>query len=344
MIDFLAISLSDLRHWLIEHGFQPFQAEPIFAWVYERGVRNWKVMSNLAAPLREALAKSFRLGVLQPKRQRAGEGGVQKFLWQLIDKSHMDSVLTPSRYGWQLTVSTQVGCPVGCIFCASGKRFIRNLQPAEMIDQFLLARDWAQEQGSRTIARIAFDGMGEPLKNVKPLLAALEAFCDPQRIGFPAKKITISTVGIIEGIERLLQAQLPLQLTVGLHAPNQKLRQKLVPYAKKYRLPDLITVCRRYSMQTGQPVSFDYVLIEGFNDHPDQALELAHLVKNMRCQVRLLACHPVPGLPYRAPSKKAIKAFRSVLFGSKVPNKLEDGLGQDIGAALGQLGLYARAE
>ncbi len=342
MIDFLSISLSELRHWLVEHGHQTFQAESIFAWVYEKGIRDWKRMTNLAAPLRESLTKSFRLGVLEPKRVRAGAGGVQKFLWQLIDKSHVDSILTPSRYGWQLTMSTQVGCPVGCIFCASGKRFVRNLQPAEIIDQFLQGRDWAAQQGNRTIGRIAFDGMGEPLKNVKPLLAALEALCDPQRIGFPSKKITISTVGIIDGIERLLQAQLPLQLTVGLHAPNQKLRQKLVPYAKKYRLPELMTVCRRYSMQTGQPVSFDYVLIDGFNDHPDQALELAHLVKNMRCQIRLLACNPVPGLPYRPPSKKAIKAFRSVLFGSKVGNKLDDGLGQDIGAALGQLGPYAK--
>ncbi len=335
MIDFLVVELADLRDWLVERGYPGFQAEQIYSWVFDKGVRDWQHMTNLSAPLREELAKGFRLTALQPRRDRAGAGGVQKFLWQLIDKNYVDSVMTPGRQGWKLSISSQVGCPAACTFCASGKRFVRNLQPAEMIDQFLQARAWVQERGARDIGHISFDGMGEPFKNTNSILTTLDVLCE--RLGFPAKKITMSTVGMIEGIERLLQAQLAVNLIVGLHAGNQQLRQKLVPYAKKNKLPELMDICRRYSMQMGIPIQFDYVMIEGVNDHPDQAFELTHLIKKMRCQLRLLPFNPTPGIHFKPSSKKAIKAFRSVLFGSKIPNTLEEGKGQDIGAALGQL-------
>ena len=172
---------------------------------------------------------------------------------------------------------------------------------------------------------------------MKPLLATLEVLVDPQRIGFNPRKITISTVGIVEGISALLQARIPLNLTVGLHAPNQRLRQKLIPYAKRNRVPELMDICRRYAMQVGVPVTFDYVVLAGVNDHPDMALELAHLVKQLRCQVRVIPYNPVVGFSWQAPPKKAVKAFRSVLFGNKIANSIYEAKGSDIHAALGQL-------
>ncbi|MDP1835719.1 MAG: 23S rRNA (adenine(2503)-C(2))-methyltransferase RlmN [Chlamydiales bacterium] len=334
MMDFFTIELTDLRRWMQENGYQPFQAEQIFDWVYEKGATDWGSMTNLGAPIREALAKAFRLATLKPKQHRESPDGVQKVTWALVDGSLTDTVLTPSRQGWHLTMSTQVGCPVGCAFCASGKRFVRNLQPAEVFEQFLRARQWVREQGTKEIITVGLDGMGEPLKHVKGLLAVLDGFI---RVGFSPNKITIPTIGLIEGIEQLLQLKVRLNLKVGLHAPTQILRQKLVPYAKKNRLEALMTVCRRYSMQTGLPVTFDYVMIAGVNDHPDQALELAHLLKHLRCQVRLIPYNPVQGFRWQTPDKRAIKAFRTVLFGSKIPNSLIEDPGVAISAGLGQL-------
>lgn len=337
MIDFLSLSLADLRTWLLERGYPAFQAEQIFSWVYGKGARSWDGMTNLSAALREALAPAFRLQVLQPCRHRAGDDRVQKFQWQLVDKSYMESVLVPDKGGWHLSASSQVGCPGGCSFCASGKRFVRNLHTSEMVDQALQARRWIVEAGGKDINHIFFDGMGEPLKNMTALLATLEALCDRDKMQFNPKRITVSTVGVIEGIERLLDARIPVNLTVGLHASNQSLRQKVIPYAKRNRIHELLDVCRRYAAQMGVPVTFDYAMLAGFNDHPDKALELSHLVKNIRCQIRLIPYHPVPGLSWQTPGKKEIKAFRSVLFGNKVANTLYEGKGVSIGAALGQL-------
>lgn len=334
MIDFFTISVSDLRQWMLENEYPAFQAEQIFAWIYEKNVLDWNAMTNLSAPLRTALVKAFRLSTLKLVNERSNDSGVHKFSWGLIDGSVVETVLTLTRQGWHQTLSTQVGCPAACVFCASGKRFVRNLQPAEVIEQYLRAKAWAAERGSKEIIHVAFDGMGEPLKNVKSLMAAIEGL---SQAGMRPNRMTVSTVGLVEGIEQLLTSRVRINLRVGLHAANQSLRQKIVPYAKRNRMDVLISVCRRYAMQTGLPVMFDYVMIAGLNDSPDQALELAHLIKQLRCQVRLIPCNPILGFKGEAPSKKAIKAFRTVLFGSKIVNALYEEQGASIVAGLGQL-------
>jgi 23S rRNA (adenine2503-C2)-methyltransferase len=338
MIDFIGVSLADLQAWLLQRNYPAFQAEQIFVWVYTKGVRRWDAMTNLSGALREELTKAFRLETVTLHRAAPATDGSCRLQWQLVDKGIVSSVLEPGKGGWTLMMSSQIGCPVGCAFCASGKRgFVRNLHVPELIDQFLQARYWAREHSGKEITAINFDGMGEPLKNVKALMESIQILCDGKLIGLRPKQITVCTSGLIEGIEQLLQLKLPIHLKVGLHAPNQRLRQKLVPYAKKNRIEELIAVCKRYAMQVGGAVILDYVMLGGVNDHPDQALELAHLIKNIRCHVRLVPYNHVPGFNWSAPGKKEIKAFRSVLFGSKVVNSLLEDRTAASGSGLGQL-------
>lgn len=342
MIDFIGVSLPDFQAWLLQRGYPAFQAVQVFAWVYGKGVRQWAGMTNLSAALREELAQAFRLESIVLQRALPSADGCHRLRWQLVDKGMVESVLEPGKGGWTLVASTQIGCPVGCIFCASGKRgFVRNLHTPEIVDQTLQARRWAQEHTGKEITAINFDGMGEPLKNVKALIESIHLLCDANLVGLRPKQLTICTSGVVEGIEQLLQLALPIQLKVGLHAPNQRLRQKLVPYAKKNRIDDLMAVCKRYAMQVGVPVILDYVMLAGVNDHPDQALELAHLVKNIRCHVRLVPHNAIPGFDGSAPGKKEIKAFRSVLFGSKVVNSLHEDPAVASGAGLGQLAIIS---
>lgn len=329
-IDFFTLTLDSFTLWLTERGYLAYQAEQIFRWVYVKGVTEWEGMSDIHTSLRGLLSSSFRLSSITLK-SCLEEQGRYRFTWELVDKSVVHTLLRYENQKWHLTLSSQVGCPVGCLFCASGRVFIRNMQPAELFQQYLRTKKWLAEQQNREIAQIDFDGMGEPLKNVKGFLFLLDLFA---RAKISYRQITVSTIGIIEGINALLQSQSRLTLKVGLHAPNQQLRQQLTPYAKKNRLDELLTICRRYSMQMGLPIFFDYTLLADFNDHADQALELAHLLKHMRCHVRLIPCNATSS-SWRAPDKRRVKAFRSVLFGSKISHSLYEERGDS--GRLGQL-------
>lgn len=326
MRDFFELKTTELAEWLLSQNKAGFHADQVFQWVYGKGVRNWEEMTNLPQDLRTLLAKTYKLDWLVSDHiQQSHADGTIKFSWRLHDNSVIDSVLV----GKELQLSTQVGCPGKCKFCASGKKFVRNLRVGEMLDQVLRLRE------NRSIPKIRFAGMGEPFKNPSAVLALLERL----QKWYDSDAIELSTIGIVDGITQLIERRIAVKLSVGIHAPNQRLRTKLVPYAAKNPLVRLIDLLEEYGKRFGQAITLDYVLLSDMNDHPDHAFELANLIRRLRCRVRLIPYNNAPGFSWKRPSNKAIKDFRTILYGNKIPHVIEESKGSDIRAALGQLSL-----
>lgn len=201
---------------------------------------------------------------------------------------------------------------------------------------------WLQARGER-VSHIVYMGMGEPLKNLEAVLKSIRLLCAAEGLNISQRRVTVSTVGITEGIKRLAQEGLAVNLVLSLHAPNQKIRQKIIPYARKYPLDELLLAMDEYAKKTKRDITYEYTLLAGINDHPDHAFELAHLLHGKPCTVNLIPYNPVAGLKLQRPDKKAIKEFRSVLFGAKIVNTCRYTKGEDIAAACGQLALQARS-
>ncbi len=343
-IYFCELTLDQLSSWLKDNGEKEFHAKQIFEWVYVKGVKSWDQMSNLAKSLRVKLAASFRLSSLElAKMTESNDKETFKFLWKLSEGSFVESVLILSGSRRTVCVSSQVGCPAKCAFCASGKQgFFRNLRPYEIIEQILLINQWLMPKGER-VSHIVYMGMGEPFKNYDSVIASIRILCDPAYFNISQRRITVSTVGVIEGIKRLTQENLNINLVLSLHAPNQHIRQKIIPYARKYPLEDLMEAMDQYSEITKRDITYEYTLLAGINDHPDHAFELSHLLKGRQCTVNLIPYNPVAGLKLRRPDKKSIKEFRSVLYGNRIVNTCRYTKGDDIAAACGQLALQQKS-
>jgi 23S rRNA (adenine2503-C2)-methyltransferase len=345
MLDFCDLNLEELTSWLKDQGEHGFHARQLMDWVYGKGVLNWDQMTNLSKNLREKLKGNIRLPSLQFIRVVPSDDlETYKFLFKLIDGSFIESVLICSDKRRTVCVSSQVGCPAKCAFCASGKEgFKRNLRPAEIVEQVVHINKWLVEKNER-VSHIVYMGMGEPLKNYDTVVKSVRALSDPSLFNISERRITISTVGIVEGIQRLTNEDLKVNLVLSLHAPNQRIRQKIIPYARKYPLEDILSAIDNYSKKTKRDITYEYTLIAGINDHPDHAHELTHLLHGKQCTVNLIPYNPVTGLYLKRPEKKAIKSFRSVLFGAKLPNTCRYTKGDDIAAACGQLALKTQNE
>lgn len=340
MHDFCELSYDELLTLLREHGEKDFHAKQLIDWVYNKGVLSWDKMSNLGKDLKAKLAKLIKLPVLELVRvQDSNDRETYKFLWKLRDGSLVESVLICSGARRTVCVSSQVGCPAKCAFCASGKNgFFRNLRPAEIVEQVVQINAWLAQKGEK-VSHIVYMGMGEPLKNYDPVVKSIRLVSDPMLLNLSQRRITVSTVGIVEGIRRLALEGLRVSLVLSLHAPNQRIRIKIIPYARKYPLDEILQAMDEYAAKTKRDITFEYILIAGINDHPDHAHELAHLLHGKQCTVNLIPYNPVAGLHLKRPDKKAVKQFRSVLFGSKIVNTCRYTKGDDIAAACGQLAL-----
>ncbi len=345
MADFCDMTGEDLRAWLEAHGEKAFHARQLFEWVYGKQVTQWDAMTNLSKDLRQKLAKSMRLPVIQLVRvQPSNDQETYKFLWKLHEGNFVESVLICSGDRRTVCVSSQVGCPAKCAFCASGKQgFFRNLRPSEIVEQVIHINQWLAQKGER-VSHVVYMGMGEPLKNYDSVMRSIRMLSSPEMFNISQRRITLSTVGIVEGIKRLAQEEdLKVSLVLSLHAPNQKIRLKIIPYARKYPLEEIMSAMDEYSEKTKRDITYEYTLIAGINDHPDHAFELCHLLKGKQCTVNLIPYNPVPGLRLERPGKKEIKQFRSVLYGGKVVNTCRYTKGDDIAAACGQLAMQQGA-
>lgn len=343
MIDFADLSYKEWLTWLRDQGEKEFHARQILDWIFQKGVLSWQSMSNLGKQLREKLDNQIRLSTLELVRiTESTDLETYKFLWRLLDGQLIESVLICSGSRRTVCVSSQVGCPARCAFCASGQQgFFRNLRPGEIIEQILRINQWLANKEER-VSHVVYMGMGEPLKNYESVVKTIHLLSHPEFLNISQRRITVSTVGIVEGIRRLSMEGLKVNLVLSLHAPNQHIRKKIIPYARKYPLEEILSAMDEYSDKTKRDITYEYVLLEGINDHPDHAMELGHLLKGKQCAVNLIPYNPIQGVKLRRPAKKAIKDFRSVLFGLNIVNTCRYTKGVDIGAACGQLALQEK--
>ncbi len=335
--------LEDLKAWLLANGEKPFRAAQIFDWLYVKGVASFEGMNNLSRELRMKLSASFAFPTLQLVRTVDSlDGETTKFLWELADGQRIESVLIRSGDRRTVCVSCQVGCPARCAFCASGKEgLLRNLSVAEIVEQ-VLHIDRFLKLSKERVCHVVFMGMGEPMENYQAVIDAISIFNDPAAFQISQRRITVSTVGVVEGIRKLSEEELAVNLVLSLHAPNQHLRKKIIPYARKYPLEEILLAMEEYGRKTKRDITYEYTLLAGLNDGSEQAEELATLLQGKQCTVNLIPYNPVEGLRLGRPSKEAIVAFRDLLVERGINTTWRYTKGKDIAAACGQLAMQKR--
>ncbi|MBI2870050.1 MAG: 23S rRNA (adenine(2503)-C(2))-methyltransferase RlmN [Chloroflexi bacterium] len=333
-------------------GEPRFRAGQLRQWFYRRLAASFDEMTDLPLAFRQALAARAGLCCLKPLREVSGADGTVKTLFALDDGKNLETALIPSRSPAKerhtLCVSTQVGCPVGCTFCATGRQgFERNLRRGEIIDQALYFARRLKEPGKGSdaarITNLVFMGMGEPLLNYAAVWSAVETLNAPEGFGLGARNITISTSGIVPGIKRLAGEKLEVNLAVSLHAADDALRDSLVPVNRKYPLKMLLPACREYVEATGRRISFEYILFAGINDSVTQARRLAHLLARLNCHVNLIAANPTGNKTFRPPARQAILEFENELRRLGINATLRQSRGTDIDGGCGQLRSRQRA-
>lgn len=339
-IRILGSSLAALKEWFVSKGKKNFNATQVFEWLFKKGEPDFAKMTNLSLEVRTLMAQELDVGLLELVRmQESDDKETIKFLWKLHDDKLVESVLIMSGDRRTVCVSSQVGCPARCAFCASGRQgLIRNLETYEILAQVYQIDLWLKKR-EETVSHVVYMGMGEPFRNYESVVASVRYLINPDFMGLSQRRITVSTVGVVEGIERFTNEGLKVNLVLSLHAPNQKLRQKVIPYAREYALETILGAMWRYADVTGRDVTFEYTLLKGINDGEEQAKELALLLKGKQCTVNLIPYNPVDGLRLEKPTSQAVEAFREVLEKAKIVNTCRYTKGDDIAAACGQLAM-----
>jgi len=328
---------SDFAEFLEVFGEPKYRAAQLIQWIYERGVRSFDEMSNLSKSLRQNLQNESLLYSSEEVRRAASEDGTVKLLVRWPDQTTSECVMIPTDTHKTACISSQVGCPVGCRFCASGLDGLqRNLTAGEIVEQAMLARREAEAAGGR-LSNIVFMGLGEPFANYDNVVRAIRTINADWGMNIGARKITVSTVGVPKGIRKLADEGLQLNLALSLHAPDDDLRAELIPWAERITIKELIDACRYYFQQTGREITLEYTLLAGVNDTPAQATKLAHFVQKVRCNVNLLRYNPVDTLPYERPKANDAFMFQKRLKSLGVNAHLRKSRGRDIDAACGQL-------
>lgn len=346
-------SPSRLREWLAARNEPAYRADQILKWVHQQPIAGWDGMTNLSAGLREALADDFQLSTIQLARKQGATDTTQKFLWQLADQQLVESVLipaSPALYGeasdrHTLCVSTQVGCAYGCKFCASGlDGFKRNLEPAEIVDQVLSVERAQGRAGQRLVNNLVIMGMGEPLANYDNLLAALEILNAEWGANIGARKITISTSGLVPEIRKLAAQPRQFRLAISLHGATDSVRERIMPINRKYPLADLTTAAEEYQSAKNGMITLEYILIAGVNDATAEAPHLAKLAERLRAKINLIPYNHVDGFEWERPSDANQDAFLEALIAAGAKATLRREKGHDIDAACGQLRLRTEKE
>ncbi len=324
-------SLTELTQWIQTQEQPAYRGKQIHQWIYERGARSLMDISVLPKAWREKMA-AFEIGRSQIHYQAESKDGTIKFLLRLKDGSIIETVGIPSEKRLTVCVSSQVGCPMACDFCATGKGgFKRNLERHEIVDQVLTV----QEVFGRRVSNVVFMGMGEPLLNIDNVLGALQCF--NQDIGIGQRMMTVSTVGIPGKIRKLAEYQLQATLAVSIHASNQAVRESLIPSARQYPIQELIKECRDYVKITGRRVSFEYIVLTGTNDLPEHAEELAYHLRGFQSHVNLIPYNPISEVEYDRPSEGQLQKFKVILEERNIAVSVRRSRGLDADAACGQL-------
>lgn len=321
-----------------------FRAEQLWQWIWQKQVTSFDAMTDLPKKSRERLLSAAVLKVPRVVAAERSQDGTEKLLLQLDDGARVETVLIPSQgRGDSVRItqclSTQVGCPMGCTFCQTATMgFIRNMTAGEMLGQVLVARQRLQDnrKDHPIIRNLVFMGMGEPLLNMYEMQRTLHSLHNAKGLDFSARRITVSTCGIEKGLQELGTSGLAY-LAVSLHAPNQALRERLMPRAARWSLEDLLSTLENYPLKTREYVTFEYLLLGGVNDAPEHARGLVRLMSRMKSKLNLIVYNPSEGLPYVPPTENAIQAFQQILWDKGITAILRKSKGQDIQAACGQL-------
>jgi len=336
LLDLKGLTQGELEQFVLDLGQQRYRAKQLVKWLYQKGTTNFNEMTDLSKSFREMLQRVAFISFLTPKKVETSLDGSRKFLFSLIDGQRVEAVLIPDESRLTLCISTQVGCPLGCRFCLTGKMgFIRNLTPSEMLNQILAAQRDAASQGR--ITNIVLMGMGEPLANYDNTVKAIDIMQYELGLGLSARRITLSTAGLVPQMERLITAGLRFQLAVSLNAADDDTRSFLMPINKSHPLKDILEVCRRFPLRPRERVTFEYVLMEGINDSPRDALRLARLIKGIPCKVNLIPLNEASELQFRKPSDEKIREFQKILLDRHITCIIRKSRGGDISAACGQL-------
>ena len=335
---FYDLLLEDLQTWMKEQGEQPFRAKQVYQWIY-RNVQSFDEMTNVGKSLREKLSADFTLdGVQLVAHSGSEKDGSEKLLVALSDGNMIESVLMFHDYGTSLCVSTQVGCKMHCAFCATGMDgFVRNLTAGEIVAQVVQANRLLKSRGRGPVQRLVYMGSGEPLDNYANTIKSIRILHEPEGYNIGYRNFTISTAGLVEGIYNLTQEGLPLNLSISLHAPNDKLRSQLLPIGKRYSIAEIIEAAMNYFDDSGRRVTIEYLLISGVNDTTELAKELAALIKRYPFHVDLIPYNEVGGVDFKRPSASRIRVFMDILRERGVNATCRISKGRDIDAACGQL-------
>ncbi len=333
--DALELSLNDWQILFENWGEQKFRASQVCQWIYAKKAFSWHEMTNLSNVLRDKLNDNIMMSLPIMMRQMVSKDGTKKYLWSLNDGAKIESVLLNHGGHKTACISSQAGCPLGCVFCETGANgFKRNLTRGEILGQFLMM----EKMNGQDINNIVFMGMGEPLLNEDNVFSAIRSLNDKNMRNLGARHITISTSGIAPGIEDLADFEIPIRLSLSLHAPNDELRSKIMPVNRQYPLQKLVNALRRYHDRTGERITVEYALIDRINDLPEYAYETAALLDGLEPYINIIPFNPIPSRPdFRRSETSRIRAFCEVLSAMKIEHEIRKERGSDIMAACGQL-------
>ena len=338
-VNLIGYERTALTEFMAELGEPSYRADQILKWIHQRGETRFDAMTDLSKPLRSRLNELANIEGLKVASEILSSDGTRKWLLELTEGNCVETVFIPEETRGTLCISSQVGCSLTCSFCATGRQgFNRNLTTAEIISQVWFARNALRtEQVNRPITNIVLMGMGEPLLNYNQVIPALRLMLDDCSYGFSRTRVTLSTAGVIPGIERLLE-DCPVSLAVSLHAPNDELRNELVPLNRKYPIGKLMEACRRYAGYNRRwRVTFEYIMLNGVNDSIWHARQLARILSDIPSKVNLIPYNSVDGLEYDRSSKDSIDQFRDVLLAAGLMTITRKTRGDDVNAACGQL-------
>jgi 23S rRNA (adenine2503-C2)-methyltransferase len=336
-VNLIGMSASEMEDLALDLGASRYRGRQLATWIYRKAVFDLDAMSDLPKEFRAALAERAFITVPDLERVTPSEDGSRKLVFHLADDRRVSAVLMPDDDRITLCLSTQVGCGFACAFCLTGTMGLeRNLTAAEIVGQVLAANALLGE-GER-VTHLVFMGMGEPLANYAALVTSIRILIDAKLgVGYSPRRLTVSTVGLVSGIERLAREDLRVNLAVSLHAPSDEVRGRLMPINRAWNLEALLAAVRAYPLAPRQRVFFEYVLLDGVNDAADDARRLARLLRGIRAKVNLIPFNDWEGAPFRRPPLPRILAFQSILLDAGITTTVRWSKGEDIGAACGQL-------
>lgn len=327
-------TLEELKQEMQEIQEKPFRAEQIFKWIYEEKVKSFDEMTNLSLQLREKLKENYTMCNYEILRKQEAKDGTKKYLFDVGDGNAIETVLMSYHHGYSICVSSQIGCKMGCKFCAStGINFIRSLSTGEIVEQIIAVE---QDENIR-ISNVVFMGIGEPLDNYDNVVKAVRIINHPKGLNIGARHISISTSGLVPNIYRLAEENIQCTLSISLHATNNQKRSEMMPVNNAYPIEELLQACKDYIAKTNRRISFEYALAKDNNDNLDDACELVKLLKGMLCHVNLIPINKIENGKYSKSSNENIIRFRDYLNDHGIVATIRRELGSDIDAACGQL-------